>query len=155
MSKISQKRGAAALLAGVATVASITGASAATTAQCSYTFTQTLKSGSKGVEVMNLQKVLNMDSQTVVATSGAGSMGNETMYFGPATKAAVMKFQAANAVSPTSGLVGPLTRAVLNQVCTGTGSTSTNTGTTTTTTTTTTGPVTVSPACPVTITPEG
>ena len=144
MSKISQKRGAAALLAGVATVASITGASAATTAQCSYTFTQTLKSGSKGVEVMNLQKVLNMDSQTVVATSGAGSMGNETMYFGPATKAAVMKFQAANAVSPTSGLVGPLTRAVLNQVCTGTGSTSTNTGTTTTTTTTTTGPVTVS-----------
>jgi hypothetical protein len=144
MSKISQKRGAAALLAGVATVAAFTGASAATTAQCSYTFSQTLKSGSKGVEVMNLQKVLNMNTSTVVATSGAGSMGNETMTFGSATKAAVMKFQAANGVSPVSGLVGPLTRAVLNQVCTGTGTTGTTTGTTTTTTTTTTGPVTVS-----------
>jgi hypothetical protein len=35
----------------------------------------------------------------------------ETTYFGPATKAAVIKWQAARGVSPASGLFGPLSRA--------------------------------------------
>lgn len=90
------------------------------TMQCSYSFNSNLSLGTRSASVMDLQKVLNMYSQTKVASTGAGSPGMETSYFGPATKAAVVKFQALNSVTPTSGLVGPLTRAVLNQVCTGT-----------------------------------
>jgi Putative peptidoglycan binding domain len=128
-------RGAAALLGAVALVAvSMTTVSAA---NCSYVFSKTLKKGSTGAEVMNLQKVLNMNAATTIAASGSGSAGNETMTFGSATHAAVVKFQAANGVTPTSGLVGPLTRNKLNAMCTGTGTTTTGT------TTTATGPVSV------------
>jgi hypothetical protein len=137
MINLSNKRGAAALLGAIALVAA--SSMSASAANCSFVFSRTLTRGSTGVEVMNLQKVLNMNAATQVAASGAGSPGNETMTFGSATRAAVIKFQAANSVSPTSGLVGPLTRAKLNAMCTGTG-TSTGTGTTTTTT----GPISVS-----------
>ena len=136
MSKLTNARGAAALLIGAVALSAMS-FTAASAANCSYVFTKTLKKGSTGVEVMNLQKVLNMNAATTVSTSGAGSAGNETMYFGAATHAAVVKFQAANSVSPTSGLVGPLTRGVLNTFCSGT-------GTTTPTTPGQTGPVSVS-----------
>ena len=94
---------------------------------CSYSFSQNLKMGSKGMEVMNLQKVLNMYPQTMVASTGSGSMGMETMKFGPATKAAVIKFQMLNAsdvLTPAgltrgTGNVYALTRAALNQICKG------------------------------------
>jgi Putative peptidoglycan binding domain len=98
---------------------------------CSYKFDMNLKMGARSAGVTDLQRVLNLDAVTQVAPSGVGSKGMETMYFGPATMAAVKKFQAANGISPVSGFVGPLTRAVLNTVCNGT-----TTGTTTTTTTT-------------------
>ncbi|MEN9852372.1 MAG: trimeric autotransporter adhesin [Candidatus Parcubacteria bacterium] len=135
----STNKSAAALLGAVALV--LVSTTMASAANCSYVFTKTLKRGSTGAEVMNLQKVLNLDTATQVAASGAGSAGNETMTFGPATYAAVVKFQALKSVSPTSGLVGPLTRAELNKVCTGTGTT---TGGTTTGGTTASGPVSVS-----------
>lgn len=111
------------LVAAFALLASAGSAQAALnlpTMQCSYSFNSNLSLGTRSASVMDLQKVLNMYSETKVASTGAGSPGMETSYFGPATKAAVIKFQAVNSVSPTSGLVGPLTRAVLNQVCTGT-----------------------------------
>jgi Putative peptidoglycan binding domain len=131
MIKLSKTRGAAALLIGAVALSAMS-FTAASAANCSYVFTKTLKKGSTGVEVMNLQKVLNMSAGTTVSASGAGSAGNETMTFGSATHAAVVKFQAANSVSPTSGLVGPLTRAKLNTMCSGTGTTTgTGTGTTT------------------------
>ncbi len=79
-----------------------------------YTFSTNLTVGSKGTDVMNLQKVLNMSASTQVAVVGAGSPGMETSTFGQLTKSAVMKWQKMNNISPVSGFVGPLTRAALN-----------------------------------------
>jgi len=79
-----------------------------------YTFSKDLTVGSTGADVMNLQKVLNGSADTQVSASGAGSPGNETSYFGNATKAAVIKFQTKNNISPAVGYVGPKTRATLN-----------------------------------------
>lgn len=78
----------------------------------SFQFTQNLKLGSSGAQVMQLQKTLNSTGYTV-ATAGVGSVGHETSYFGAATKKAVIKFQAANGV-PATGNVFALTRAALN-----------------------------------------
>jgi hypothetical protein len=50
-----------------------------------HTFTQNLKKGATGGEVMWVQQFLNGHGFQVSA-SGAGSPGNETSYFGPATK---------------------------------------------------------------------
>mgnify|MGYP000993784590 FL=1 len=98
----------------------------AQTSMCNYMFNTNLRFGAVSTDVQNLQKLLNMDAATRVAVAGAGSMGYETLRFGPATLAAVKKFQAANGVSPVSGYVGPLTRAVLNTICTGNGNTTPN-----------------------------
>lgn len=93
------------------------------TQNCSYVFNTNMKLGSQGADVKNLQTVLNMFPQTTVATSGVGSTGKETTYFGPATKAAVIKFQdlhlADLGIPAGNGNVFSLTRGLLNQICTG------------------------------------
>ncbi len=81
-----------------------------------YTFNTNLTVGSRGTDVMNLQKVLNMSADTRVSLSGAGSPGAETTYFGTATRAAVAKFQVKYGISPAAGYVGPVTRAKLNSM---------------------------------------
>jgi len=88
---------------------------AGTAAAAGYTFTTTLAVGSTGEAVRQLQMVLNSNPATAlaVAAGATGSAGHESMYFGPATKAAVMKFQAVNNL-PQVGQVGPMTRALLN-----------------------------------------
>src|SRR3989338_8971115 len=73
-------------------------------------FTRNLSQGVRGDDVMCLQKYLNSSGHQVAA-SGAGSPGNETMSFGGLTKAAVMKWQAGNGVSPAAGYFGTLSRA--------------------------------------------
>ena len=96
-----------------------------TSSVCPYTWTRSLSQGSTGSDVMKLQKFLNSDPDTRVAVSGVGSMGMETDYYGPATAAAVSKFQVkyrsdilspVNLVNPT-GYFGPSTMAKANMLC--------------------------------------
>jgi hypothetical protein len=93
------------------------------TMSCSYMFNTNMRLGSRGTDVMNLQKVLNMYSQTQVAASGAGSPGMETTYLGAGTRAAVNKFQALHlaelGITAPTGNVFAGTRGLLNQVCSG------------------------------------
>ena len=80
-----------------------------------YEFTRNLYLGSKGEDVKMLQKVLNLDPDTQVASMGAGSPGNETEYFGGKTKAAVIKFQMKYGITPALGYFYPKTRAEMNK----------------------------------------
>lgn len=58
-----------------------------------FSLTRGLKLGVYGKDVFALQQFLNSDQDTRVSTSGAGSPGYETEYFGPATMRAVSRFQ--------------------------------------------------------------
>lgn len=68
-------------------------------------FVSYLKQGSENDEVRELQKLLKKLGFMTVAPNG---------YFGPSTKAAVMKFQAAHGLDQL-GVVGPATRIALNE----------------------------------------
>lgn len=65
--------------------------------------------GATGEQVRELQRLLNNDPDTRIAASGVGSKGNETTYYGPATAAAVSKFQMKyrSEILTPSGLVNP------------------------------------------------
>jgi hypothetical protein len=96
--------------------------SLATAMSCS--FTRNLTTGDTGQDVMDLQKLLNAKGFTVSVT-GAGSAGQESQYFGPATAAAVAKMQemyAAEVLTPLgltagTGYFGTATRAKANMLC--------------------------------------
>ena len=77
----------------------------------SYTFTTNHKLYDTGSDILKLQQYLNAHGFTIV-TTGAGSPGHETTYFGTATFKALKKFQVAHGL-PASGYFGPLTRAVI------------------------------------------
>lgn len=113
----------------LAQIAALQGGSPSTpTGGSCVSFTRNHQMGDNGGEVMQIQKFLNSNGAVVSAT-GAGSVGNESSYFGAKTKAAVAKWQAANGVAPAAGYWGPLTRAKANTMCTPSGG---NTGTPTT-----------------------
>lgn len=84
-------------------------------------FTSNLKIGNKNSNIKALQEYLNA-ADFKVAESGPGSLGNETEYFGPLTKAALIKFQEANAaqiliplgLTKGTGYFGPSTRNFIN-----------------------------------------
>lgn len=85
-----------------------------TTTLSSFFFSRSLTVGSRGEDVQKLQQILNVDPATRIAQTGAGSPGNETTYFGPATKNAVIRYQQKYGITPSVGFVGPLTRNKLN-----------------------------------------
>lgn len=96
-----------------ATTSLSTSSVAAVTAPA-FVFTRDLDLGFTGADVKQLQKFLNANGFSIVP-SGPGSPGNETSYFGPATQAALAKFQAANGISPAAGYFGPKTRAYISR----------------------------------------
>lgn len=80
----------------------------------SHVFASDLSIGSSlGSEVKALQQFLNSHGYSVAA-SGPGSSGKETSKFGPATKAALIKYQKAKGITPASGYFGAKTRAAIN-----------------------------------------
>jgi len=95
------------------------------TSVCPYTWTRDLSIGVEGADVFKLQQFLNENTDTRVAISGPGSMGNETDTYDEATAAAVAKFQVfyrsdiltpQGLVNPT-GEFDPSTRSKANQLC--------------------------------------
>lgn len=112
------------LLAQVAALQGSTG-SASAAGVCPFTWTRDLKTGATGADVKALQQFLNANADTRVAATGVGSAGMETEYFGPATAAAVSKFQVmyrADVLTPAgltnpTGFFGPGTRAKANALC--------------------------------------
>lgn len=69
-----------------------------------YVFTSTLRSGSRGNAVTQLQTILNANGFLAASPNGR---------FGPATRKALIAFQKANALKPT-GILDKVTRDLLN-----------------------------------------
>lgn len=86
-----------------------------------FQFTRDLMSGMTHVDVKKLQQFLNTHG-AVVATSGGGSLGHETTYFGEKTKQALIKYQELHAkdiltplgLKKGTGKLGGKTRAYMN-----------------------------------------
>ena len=79
-----------------------------------FIFTKSLKLGSKGNDVKQLQIFLNGHGYPV-ATTGAGSTGKETTTFGPAVVKALSKFQKAQSIKE-AGAFGPATLSTVNHL---------------------------------------
>jgi len=81
------------------------------------TFTRPLYPEMSGADVQCLQRYLN-DAGYTVATTGPGSAGNETEYFGPLTKAAVGAWQDGNGVAygAWQGYFGPVSQAKYDEL---------------------------------------
>lgn len=79
-----------------------------------FNFTRNATIRTINSEVINIQRLLNTMGYTV-ATTGAGSKGNESSFFGPKTRLALIRFQRAFAI-PATGFFGPLSRAAMNRI---------------------------------------
>jgi len=99
--------------------------SGATPVSCQgIVFSRSLSQQMTGEDVKCLQAILNQSSDTQVASSGVGSLGRETNYFGNLTRSAVIKFQEKYrseiltplGLSSGTGYVGNSTITKLNQL---------------------------------------
>ncbi|MEI8129950.1 MAG: DUF2341 domain-containing protein [bacterium] len=87
-----------------------------------FVFKKVLRVGSKGPDVLALQKYLNSQG-FIIAQKGTGSIGKESTYFGKATAKALAKFQEAHAkeiLTPSglkkgTGVLGTSTIAYINK----------------------------------------
>ena len=83
------------------------------TTSSQYSFSHDLSLHMRGVEVKQLQEYLNTHG-FIIATTGAGSLGNETSLFGSLTYKALQKFQ--NSIGlPATGFFGPMTRGYIGK----------------------------------------
>ncbi len=91
-----------------------------TTSAVSATFSRPISPGASHADVKRLQQLLNSDPDTRIAESGAGSLGNETVYFGALTTKAIQKFQVKYGVANPGdigyGNFGPKTRAKFGEI---------------------------------------
>lgn len=85
-----------------------TGASAS----MSLLFTKNLMHGMTDPSVAILQHYLNTHGFSI-ATSGTGSLGHESTYFGARAQRALAAFQKAKGIVPASGYLGAVTRAYI------------------------------------------
>src|SRR3989344_4228675 len=89
-----------------------------------FSFNTNLSAGSTGNDVIYLQILLNSNSATQLASSGVGSSGNESTFYGPLTASGVSKFQelyASSVLTPSglssgTGYFGPSSRAKANSL---------------------------------------
>ena len=108
----------------IAKLAALLGTSPITGIPADFSFTANMSQGESSSAVKYLQIVLNSSADTKVASTGVGSPGNETNYFGSLTKAAVIKFQekySSVVLDPWgftsgTGFVGSTTREKLNSL---------------------------------------
>lgn len=92
---------------------------------CPYTWTRNLEDGARGSDVRALQRFLNAVLPTSLTTSGEGSPGQETDYYGSLTGAGVARFQemyASEILVPLNLSAGTpffydSTRAKANELC--------------------------------------
>ncbi|PIR88151.1 MAG: hypothetical protein COU10_00705, partial [Candidatus Harrisonbacteria bacterium CG10_big_fil_rev_8_21_14_0_10_45_28] len=110
------------LLSMIATLQSqLSGNPASGTTYATCDFTRSLTVGSTGQDVLCLQQYLNNNGFSVSST-GAGSPGNETQYFGSRTKQAIAAWQTSHAaavlapvgLSVGTGYWGPSSIAYFN-----------------------------------------
>jgi len=102
--------------ATIANVQAVLSGGSVTTTSSSATsgaFTRDLQLGITGSDVRALQQYLNAHGY-IVAVTGAGSLGNESIYFGTATRAALSRYQTAHGIAPAAGYFGPKTRAKIS-----------------------------------------
>jgi hypothetical protein len=98
-------------------------ATAPTQPKKSVPITSQFDLGATDVQIRELQKFLNSKGYTVASGGQPGSAGFETDYFGPATQAALKKFQAAQGIVSTGdalstgyGRLGPQTLAKIAEL---------------------------------------
>jgi hypothetical protein len=81
-------------------------------------FNTNLSMGMTHTDVARLQQFLNGRGY-IVSSTGMGSVGKESNYFGLKTQQALIKFQKNNNVVPPNGKFGPITRGVVNSLLNG------------------------------------
>lgn len=84
------------------------------TKKAPYKFIFELQAGQMNLAVMELQKLLNENPHTAVSLDGAGSLGNETNFFGTATLNALKKWQMQKGI-PATGYFGQLSIKKANE----------------------------------------